>query len=346
MTNKLVRVNSVLKKISLRLWPYFVAFLILISLSYYLTLMPGQSYMGKITPTAQELASVPALRQHVKQIAFAEHNSVAYRNLEISRDYIINTLKNMGLKPNLVSYKDKGITFSNIEVIFQARDSANNKSSVVIGAHYDSAEGSIGANDNASGSAVLLELAKRIQARSVDGTKPVQELRLVWFVNEEPNYFKTELMGSFVYAKNLLATGVSVSSMYSLEMLGAFYDTPNTQHYPLLFSLFYPSEGNFVAFVGNMKSKKLVQDSLLAFRQSAVKIGSQGIAAPQFIQGIDYSDHWSFYQLGINAIMITDTAYNRYEHYHKYSDTADKLNYEAMSVVLSGLDKMYYNLYY
>ncbi len=327
--------------------PYAIGFAVLLLLSFYLTWMPGSSYKGPITLSPQDKAYPLILKQHVEKIAFAEHNAVAYKNLEKSENYIFNTLSSYGFTPNKISVKTGNLIVNNIEIIIEPETANPSTQTVVIGAHYDSAEDAVGANDNASGAAILLELAKKFKnKKEALNSSPKYRLRLVWFVNEEPPYFKTQNMGSLVYVQYLLEKKEKIKAMYSFDVLGSFYETPSTQKYPLLFSFFYPSTGNFVAFVGNRSSKELVQKSLLSFRNSNVKIGSEGISAPQLITGIDFSDHWSFYKYDIPALMITDTAWNRYSHYHKPTDTPDKLNYAAMSVALSGLEKMYYELFF
>lgn len=319
-----------MKKIK-RLLPYIIIIGGFITYCYYLTLMPGKSYEGRIESGEER---VQVLYNHVRKLTQAEHNMLVFNYLQKNKEYIIETIKDKGFTPILHNYTVNGLEVSNIEVIIPGRVT----DSVVIGAHYDSAEGTVGANDNASGVAVLLELVNSF-------TNPYNTIRLVWFVNEEPPYFKTQYMGSYVYAKELFERGENVVAMYSFDMLGAFYEQSGTQKYPPPFSLFYPRTGNFLGFVGNFSSADLVKSSILAFRQSGVRLASEGIAAPAFVRGIDYSDNWSFYQFNYPAIMITDTSFNRYKHYHKDTDTIDKLNFKAMNEVLNGLEKTFNELY-
>ena len=195
---------------------------------------------------------------------------------------------------------------------------------VIIGAHYDSVSVTPGADDNASGVAVLLALA-----RELSGSKPERTLRLVAFTNEEPIYFQTEFMGSRVHARGCKARGEQVAAMLSLECLGYFTDEKKTQKYPFPLSIFYPSRGNFVAVVGNRESKALVKrvrHGILAEKT----IPCESIAMPDVLPGIGWSDHWSFWQEGYPAVMLTDTALNRNANYHRAGDTASTLNYPKM----------------
>jgi Zn-dependent M28 family amino/carboxypeptidase len=214
---------------------------------------------------------------------------------------------------------------------------------VVIGAHYDAAPGTPAANDNGSGVAVLLELARAFRERKA-GVR-FSGVNLVFFVNEEPPYFKTSMMGSWVYAEDLAERREKVAAMYALETLGAYYETPGSQHYPLPgFSLVYPDKGNFLAFIGTTESRDLVQQAVGAFRATR-RLPSEGIAAPAAVVGVDWSDHWSFAQHGYPALMVTDTALFRYAYYHTAGDTPEKINYPVLAKAAIGLREMFAGLY-
>ena len=203
---------------------------------------------------------------------------------------------------------------------------------VVVGAHYDAAPGTPAANDNGSGTAALLALARRLVA-----LEPQTTLRLVAYANEEPPHFKTEAMGSLVNARRAKERGDDIVAMLSLETIGYCRDEPGTQPYPFPFSAFYPSEGNFLAVVGDTASRALVHRVVESFRANAA-FPCEGVAAPSFIPGIDWSDHWSYWQQGWPAVMLTDTAVFRYPHYHEPSDTPDKLDYERLARVVTGIE--------
>jgi len=204
---------------------------------------------------------------------------------------------------------------------------------VVVGAHYDSVYGCPGADDNGSGDAALLALARR------SAVKPVgQTLRFIAFVNEEPPFFQREDMGSFIYAGRCTKRGDKISAMISLETIGYFSDAPHSQSYPAPgLGVFYPSIGNFIGFVGNTHSRALLRRAISTFREQK-KLPSEGAALPSFIPGVGWSDQWAFWQHGYPGIMITDTAPFRYPHYHEPTDTPDKLDYDRFTLVVSGME--------
>jgi Zn-dependent M28 family amino/carboxypeptidase len=202
---------------------------------------------------------------------------------------------------------------------------------VIVGAHYDSVMGSPGANDNGSGVASLLEISQLLSR-----TKNSRTIRLIAFTNEEPPFFLRRNMGSRVYASRSRHRQEDIVGMLSLETMGYYSEAPNSQEYPFPFSFFYPDTANFIGFVGNIRSRHLVRLCLEAFRRTT-KFPSEGTAAPGWITGIGWSDHWSFWREGYRAIMITDTAFFRYEHYHTRQDTPEKIDYDGLARVTKGL---------
>ncbi len=208
---------------------------------------------------------------------------------------------------------------------------------VVVGAHYDSVNNngvaSPGANDNASGTAAVVELA-----RMLAGTKPARTIRLVLFVNEEPPYFWTDKMGSLVNARAAKQRGDNIVGMMSIETIGYYRDEKGTQGYPPLVGLAYPSTGNFIALVGPASNGGVewVERCVGAFR-AASDVPAEGAALPSLVPRINSSDHWSFWKQGWPALMITDTAPYRYPYYHKPEDTPEKLDYERMGRVVEGV---------
>jgi len=169
--------------------------------------------------------------------------------------------------------------------------------------------------------------------------KPQRTIRFVAFVNEEPPYFKTEEMGSLVHARQARKQGDKVIAMLALETIGCYSDLPKSQHYPAPFSLFYPDTGDFIAFVANPGSRDLLHRTIGAFRETT-PFPSEGIAAPGWIEGICWSDHWSFWDAGYPALMVTDTAPFRYPHYHEPTDTPEKLDFERMARVVAGIGRV------
>jgi Zn-dependent M28 family amino/carboxypeptidase len=256
---------------------------------------------------------------HVAALAAAERNT----DLETPARYIERAFSSQGLKFSIQEFISAGRTVRNIEA---------GSGPIVVGAHYDTVPGSPGADDNASAVAVLIELAALLKNEALP-------IRFVAFANEEMPYFLGPEMGSWVWAKRARERGEPVRAMFSLEMLGYYRDAPGSQQYPAPLGLFYPDRADFIAFVGDLGARGLVRRSIKLFREKAV-FPSEGVAAPGFIPGVGWSDHWSFRREGFDAIMITDTAFYRYPHYHLPSDTPEKLDYERMARVTLGLAAM------
>ena len=301
----------------------------------WMTVMPGSSYRGVLPlPAASERELAERLRRHVVAIASEEHNVAHYQKLEQAAAYLERVLTGYGYKVRRQEFDSSAGKVRNLEVSI-ARPSVNRLKLpvIVVGAHYDSAPGAPGANDNGTGAAAVVELARLLKEPEWIGD---YELKLVLFVNEEPPYFKTTQMGSWVHAADLAANGRQVAAMLVLETIGFYSDGKGSQAYPFPFNLLYPDTGNFIGFVGNLQSRKLTARAISAFRRHAL-FPSEGVAAPASIPGIDWSDHWAYWQHDYPAVMVTDTALFRYPHYHTDQDTPDKIDYERLARVVGGL---------
>jgi hypothetical protein len=295
--------------------------------------MPGNSFRGPLSGFSveeQRLSRVLELDVRSLAVGIGERNIENLAALEAAASWISERLTQIPVESQRRAYSVHGRTVSNLEVVI--RGASANADIVVVGAHYDSAFGTPGANDNATGVACLLELARRFAH-----VRAAHELRLVWFTNEEPPYFQTKNMGSYNYAQAMISERRNILAMVSLETLGYYTDMSGTQQYPGAVSAFFPSTGNFVAFVGNDDSAELVRRSIGAFR-STTRFPSEGISLSGDLQGIGWSDHWSFWKIGVPAIMITDTAPFRYRHYHRKSDTPERLDYLRLARVTLGLE--------
>jgi Zn-dependent M28 family amino/carboxypeptidase len=301
----------------------------------WVTSVPGQSHKGPLPPlSAAQADSARRLREHVTAIASVPHNVGHPEELERAALTIEQALAGSGYKVTRQPFRAGGMEVRNIEAVIEPADP--NAATLVVGAHYDSCCDAPGANDNGTGTAAVLELARRLA--DLRGQSPVR-IRLVLFVNEEPPFFKTEQMGSLVHARRLAASGEKVLGMISLETIGYYSDQPNSQRYPAPLNLLYPSTGNFVAFVALTSSRPFLRKTVAAFRDAAA-FPSVGGTAPGAIPGIDWSDHWAFEQVGIPALMVTDTALFRYPYYHTPEDSPDKVDYERLARVVSGLEQM------
>ncbi|MBI2072868.1 MAG: M28 family peptidase [Gemmatimonadetes bacterium] len=292
---------------------------------------PGHAYAGPLPPlTEQDQAVRDALERHVRVLSdsIGERNQGAYQALLRASAYLAGALAEAGYPVDTLAFRVGPHWYYNLEVTVPGTSA---EESIVVGAHYDTAEGTPGADDNASGTAALLELARQFA-----GARPARTIRFVCFPNEEPPFFATEQMGSWVYAARAAARGDRIPAMISLESIGYYSTAPKSQRYPFPFNLFYPDRGDFIAFVGNLGSRRLMRDAIAAFRQ-AVPFPSQGAAVPAWIPGVSWSDHQSFWLHGYRAIMITDTAPFRNPNYHQPGDTADRLDFDRMARVVGGL---------
>jgi hypothetical protein len=326
--------SAVLSKILLSTLRITVAVVAIVALLWWFGMrMPGKN-MSKAAPLSpDEVTLREELRADVQKLAgeIGERNMWHYQQLSAAADFIEDSFSRAGLNPRRDSYELRGQACHNIEVEM----SGTRPEILLIGAHYDSVFGSPGANDNGSGVAAMLALARRFAGRKTEHT-----LRFVAFVNEEPPYFLSGEMGSLVYAGRCKARGDKISAMISLETVGYFSDEPNSQTYPSPgLGIFYPKVGNFIGFVANVHSRALLRRVIALFRQHA-KIPSEGAALPWFVPGVSWSDQWSFWKLGYPGIMVTDTAPFRYPYYHSANDTPDKLDYDRFTLVVSGMEKV------
>jgi hypothetical protein len=322
-----------------RLAALTIVFLLLFGLPgatlVWMTAVPGHSYSGSLpsmTPGQARLAG--RLRAHVAAIASGPHNVTHPDALEKAARYLEAQLLRLGYPVHRQSFAAGGMTVRNIEVAIEPAD--ERAPTLIIGGHYDSVGGAPGANDDGTGAAAVVELARALADLR---HRSALRIRLVLFVNEEPPFFKTDRMGSLVYARALKRTGEPILGMLSLETLGFYSEEADSQHYPFPLGMLYPSTGNFIAFVGTTSSRSWVRRVTGAFRAVA-PFPSVGGSAPAFIQGIDWSDHWSFEQAGMPALMVTDTAPFRYPYYHTTSDTPDKVDYGRFARVVDGLGTM------
>ncbi len=303
---------------------------------FYMTDMPGDSHAGVLPPlTAEERVLRERLMRHVAVLAgeIGERNVWHHAALEAASAYVTETFREPGYTVSAQAYVAEGKVVRNLEV--EITGTTLPHEIVLIGAHYDSVRGSPGANDNASGVAALLEIARLLAGKAL-----ARSVRFVAFTNEEPPFFYSADMGSRVYARRAREQGDNIVAMLALETIGYYDDTEGSQHYPNpVYSLLYPDTGNFVAFIGNLSSRNLLRHCLQSFRRET-DFPSEGIAAPGWLGGIHWSDHWSFWQEGYPALMVTDTALFRYPHYHAGSDMPDKIDYQRLARLTAGLARV------
>ena len=272
--------------------------------------------------------------------------------LQKSADYIAAQLAQSGVTAQRQRFEVDGREYENLIARFGPQDNA--APLLVMGAHYDSAltehehshgvstasaagptpeTHTPGADDNASGVAGLLELARVLAANP-----PTQPVELVFYTLEEPPNFRTDDMGSYRHARSLQDSGRAVRLMLSVEMIGYYSDAPGSQSYPLTaLGWFYPDQANFIALIGELKNFGAMRHAKSVMRAAAdagQPLGVYSLNSPRFVQGVDFSDHLNYWRLGYPAIMVTDTSFMRNPHYHQSTDTWDRLDYARMAQVV------------
>lgn len=225
-------------------------------------------------------------------------------------------------------YSVEGRKYQNVICSF----GTENVQRIIIGAHYDVCEHQQGADDNASGVVGLLELARMLK-----GQKLNYRIDLVAYTLEEPPFFRTNYMGSYIHAKSLFDNNINVFGMISLEMIGYFKDEKKSQDYPLNFlSLFYGSKGNYITLVKKFDAGKFVNKFCNKFKATK-SIRTKKFVGPANLTGIDFSDHLNYWKFGFSALMISDTGFYRNKNYHQKTDTIETLDLFRMSKVIDGV---------
>ena len=286
------------------------------------------SIMGENTDSilAQSLYS------HVQFLS----NTPGYRNhlnihsLNIAAGYIDSVFSMFSHRVEIQSFTVDSLSYQNIICSFGPEAGER----IIVGAHYDVCYFQSGADDNASGVAGLLELARLL---SENTTELERRIDLVAYSLEEPPNFKRESMGSYVHAKRLYDSKVDIKLMISLDMIGYFDENPNTQHFPIgLMKLFYPDKANFIAVISNYQNYfSGVKVKRLLSKNSSIKVCQ--FSGPSILEGIDFSDHLNFWKFGYDAVFISDTAFYRNQNYHKKTDTIETLNFELLSELVKGI---------
>ena len=271
------------------------------------------------------------LRAHVAALAgtIGERHVFRPRALAAAADYIAGEWRQQGYACELEAFSAQGASCANLMATRRGRSRASGI--LLIGAHYDTVHGSPGADDNASGVAALLELSRAFAAVEPDLT-----VRFVAFTNEEPPFFLTDLQGSAVHARAARARGERIALMVSLEMLGYYDDRPGSQRYPPVFGWFYPDRGDFLAFVAELRSRRLLRRTAETFR-AVSDFPLETCATFRWIPGVAWSDHCPFWRCGYRATMVTDTSFYRNPWYHTARDTPDTLDYRRFAAVVDGL---------
>jgi len=279
------------------------------------------------------------LRNHLHTLTrtLGERSVSTPWNLRKTAEYIEGFYDQIGIVNRREDYQYGKETVSNVvgELVSEQEDAET----FLIGAHYDSVARTVGADDNASGVAVQLEVARALAEYSA--TKPLaSQVRFVSFALEEPPAYGTSAMGSRVYARKAKQQGERIDGMICLEMVGYTCHEPNCQRYPFpLMFRNYPERGDYIGIVGNYRSRKFTRALVQAFKENealpviSLTVPWSGYLLPE----VRLSDHAPFWDRGYKAVMITDTSFYRNPHYHKRSDTMDKLDYAFMAQLVNSL---------
>jgi Zn-dependent M28 family amino/carboxypeptidase len=304
------------------------ALTVVIGLLWLVLARPGFVHK-EVSKNSLQSIDAATLRQHTSMLSkdLAPRNYQHITNLNKAADYISESLRSSGGRVSEQIFEVHGAEYKNIVAEFGPQGGEI----IVVGAHYDVEGENPGADDNASGVAGLLEIGRLLGEVQLK-TKIV----LVAFTLEEPPFFRSDKMGSAVYAKSLAESGATVKLMIALEMIGYFSEEKGSQDYPiLLLKLYYPSIGNFIAVVDQLMSTQAQR--MKASMAQIIDLDVHSINAPSFIPGVGFSDHINFWRYGYPAVMITDTAFYRNRAYHTLGDLPERLNYAKMAQVVYGV---------
>ncbi len=272
------------------------------------------------------------LKEHVNKLT---HTSKPRSNYNVealneAADYISSQLKEYGYEVEEQKFTVEKKEYKNILCYYGPKDAER----LIVGAHYDVCGDQPGADDNASGVAGLLEIARLLKLYQ---PKIDYRIDLVAYTLEEPPNFKTKNMGSAVHAKYLHDNKIKVKAMICLEMIGYFSEKPKSQQYPVgILKLLYPKTANFIAVVGKTGQGSTVR-KIKKNMQPNMNLDVRSINAPKFIPGIDFSDHLNYWKYGYDAVMINNTGFYRNKNYHEPTDTPETLNYAKMAEVVKGV---------
>ncbi len=254
-----------------------------------------------------------------------------YRNIDQlnkTAGYIQSVFSKYSDSVFIQEYSVNGHVYKNVICSF----GTENPKRIIVGAHYDVCDNQEGADDNASGVVGLLELSRLLK-----GQKLHHRIDLVAYSLEEPPYFRTEHMGSYIHAKSLADNNIEVYGMISIEMIGYFKDDKNSQSYPIgALSLIYGNKGNYITLVKKFGAGKFTRKFCSTYK-STKAIRTKKFTGPKALVGIDFSDHLNYWKFGFSALMITDTSFYRNKNYHEPTDTMETLDIKKMAQVIDGI---------
>tara|TARA_R110001592_G_C12994988_1_gene735394 strand:- start:67 stop:981 length:915 start_codon:yes stop_codon:yes gene_type:complete len=270
------------------------------------------------------------IKEHLTAITKTE-KSRNYKNLEVLNNvaqYIYNEFEKYADTTYYQKYSVEGVEYKNVICVF----GKENAQSIIVGAHYDVCENQEGADDNGSGTVGLLELARLLKEKTLN-----YKIEIVAYTLEEPPFFRSEYMGSYIHAKSLIDKNEDVYGMFCLEMIGYFDERKHTQDYPIgLLSLVYGNKGDYITLVNKFGKGKFARKFSGNFK-NCTTIKTKKFTGPKSLPGIDFSDHLNYWKFGFSSLMITDTAFYRNKNYHKNSDKMETLNFQKMTKVIDAV---------
>jgi Zn-dependent M28 family amino/carboxypeptidase len=284
-------------------------------------------------PDSTSASGETRLHAHVAALTGTSkpRNSYNLDALNEAAAYIFKQFTSYGFKATEQKYRASGNEYKNILASYGPADAAER---IVIGAHYDVAGEMPGADDNASGIAGLLEIARLFSVLKPDTKYRVD---FVAFTLEEPPHFGLDSMGSNVHAKSLRDAGVKLRGMVCLEMIGYYSDAAGSQRYPVPgMEKIYPDKGNYIAVVSDLDNKNLVEEISTGIKSGSL-IPVETLNAPASVPGVGLSDHRNYWEYDYPSVMITNTAFLRNPNYHEPTDTIETLDFKRMSEVVKGV---------
>ena len=283
--------------------------------------------------------TIERLKDHLRALTLTigERSVFLSENLKKTEKYIASFYRDIGVSVHTEPYRYRDLPVANI--VAEISLCANPSKRYLLGAHYDSVTGTVGADDNASAIAVQLETARHL--KRLKGHKELDlVVKLVFFALEEPPVYGSRFMGSKVYSRKAKEKKEKIDGMICLEMVGYSCHNPGCQSYPFpLMFLGYPKKGNFIGIVGNFRSRQFTQSLFQSFQRNP-ELPVVKLTAPfggWMLPAVRLSDHASFWDRGFKAVMITDSSFYRNPHYHLPSDTMEKLDYRFMAELVESL---------
>lgn len=281
----------------------------------------------------QESADTTLMQEHMTWIT----KSDSYRfysntpRLDSVAAYVYEYFEKYGDTTYYQEFDTHGRSYRNVITVLNP----DAEETIVIGAHYDVYGLNEGADDNASGVVGLMELVRLLSNDTLG-----KRIEFVAYTLEEPPFFRSEEMGSYIHAKSLYDDSVNVAGMICLEMIGYFDDRKGAQKYPLgILSLFYGKRGDYITLVNKMHKGRFARKFTRKYKKSKSEVKAKKFTAPKALEGVDFSDHLNYWAFGYSALMITDTAFYRNYHYHESTDTMEKLDFEKMAVIIDTVEK-------